>query len=133
MLTKKNIKKTSNSNRVFGIFFSFIFFIIALWPLMINGQEIRYWLILLAILFLILGLINSKLLTPLNKGWIKLGFFLGKLVTPVLMGLVYFLVVTPIGIIMRLIGKDLLNLKKNKSKTYWIKRNITFNSMKNQF
>ena len=133
MLTRKNKKKTPNSNRVFGIFFSFIFFIIALWPLMINGQEIIYWLIPLAILFLILGLINSKLLTPLNMGWIKLGFFLGKLVTPVLMGLVYFLLVTPIGIIMRLIGKDLINLKKNKNKTYWIEKNITSNNMKNQF
>ena len=130
MLNKKKINRTSN--KTFGIFFSIVFFIIGLWPL-INSQEVRFWSISLAILFLVLALSDSKLLTPLNRAWISLGLFLGKIITPVLMAIVFFLLVTPIGLIMRLLGKDLLNLKKNNNKTYWIKKNQNINSMKNQF
>ena len=82
--------------------------------------------------FLILGLINSKILTPLNKLWFKFGILLGKIVSPLIMGIIFFLVVTPIGLIMRLLGKDLLNLKYN-NKSYWIEKDGPKSKMKNQF
>ena len=103
------------SNRSFGIVFSIVFLIIAIYPL-INNDELRIWSLIIAIIFLVLGLINSKILTPLNKLWFKFGILLGRIVSPVIMGLIFFLVVTPIALIMRIIGKDLLNLKFNKDK-----------------
>ena len=87
----------------------------------------------MAAIFLILGLINSNLLLPLNKVWLKFGIILGNFVAPIVMGAVFFLVVTPIGIIMRLLGKDLLNLKKNTKETYWLKKDNSNNNLKNQF
>ena len=80
-----------------------------------------------------LGIINSKFLTPLKRGWIKLGEILGKVVAPIIMGFIYFIIITPIGILMRLFGKDLLNIKFNKNKSYWIKRAKDINTMKRQF
>jgi len=121
-----------SSNKSFGIVFFTFFLIIALWPL-INGGNIRIWSLVVSIVFLILGIINSKILTPLNILWFKFGLFLGKVVSPIVMGIIFFFVVTPTGIIMRLIGKDLLNLKKNNSNTYWIEKNNENSSMKNQF
>ena len=85
----KNLKKEKNkSNKSFGIVFFIFFLIIALWPLM-NDGEIRIWSIILALLFLILGLINSKILTPLHRLWIKLGYFLGYFVSPIIMGMIF--------------------------------------------
>tara|TARA_B100000965_G_scaffold55202_1_gene41641 strand:- start:2352 stop:2651 length:300 start_codon:yes stop_codon:yes gene_type:complete len=98
-----------------------------------NGENIRLWSLVVSIIFLILGIINSKILNPLNSLWFKFGLFLGKIISPIVMGVVFFLVVTPTGIIMRLIGKDLLNLKKNNSSSYWIEKQNENNSMKNQF
>ena len=121
-----------SSNRSFGIVFFIVFLLIAFYPL-INQGEIRIWSVLISLLFLILGIINSKILTPLNKVWFKFGIFLGKIISPIIMGVIFFFVVTPTGIIMRLMGKDLLNLKNNNSKTYWIKKNVLKNSMRNQF
>ena len=121
-----------SSNRSFGIVFFVVFFLIALYPL-INNEEIRIWSLIISLIFLILGLINSKILTPLNKLWFKFGILLGKVVSPIIMGIIFFLVVTPIGVIMRLLGKDLLNLKYNKNKTYWIEKNGPKSKMKNQF
>ena len=120
------------SNRSFGIVFSIVFLLIALYPL-INGEEFRTWSLIIAIIFLVLGLINSKILTPFNKLWFKFGIFLGRLVSPIIMGVIFFLVVTPIGLIMRMIGKDLLNLKFNKHKSYWIEKAGPKSKMKNQF
>ena len=80
-----------------------------------------------------MGLINSKILTPLNKLWFKFGIILGKIVSPFVMGIIFFLVVTPIGLIMRLFGKDLLNLKYNGNKSYWIEKSGPKSKMKNQF
>ena len=97
------------SNRSFGIVFSIVFLLIAIYPL-INSDGLRVWSLIIAIIFLVLGLINSKILTPLNKLWFKFGILLGRIVSPVIMGLIFFLVVTPIALIMRIIGKDLLNL-----------------------
>ena len=121
-----------SSNKSFGIVFCIFFIIVGLYPL-INADGIRVWSIILSIIFLILGLLNSRFLTPLNILWFKFGIFLGKFVSPVVMGLVFFLVVTPTGIIMRLLKKDLLKLKKNNLKTYWINRPDSKSDMKNQF
>ena len=120
------------SNRSFGIVFSIVFFIIALWPIK-NGLDLRTWALVVSIIFLFLGLINSKILLPLNRIWLKFGLLLGKIISPLVMGIVYFFVVTPIGLFMRLLRKDLLMLKKNKSKSYWITKDKIISSMKNQF
>ena len=121
-----------SSNRSFGIVFFVVFLIIALYPLL-NNEGIRIWSIIISLVFLILGLINSKVLNPLNKLWFKFGILLGKIISPLIMGLIFFLVVTPIGILMRILGKDLLNLKYNNNKTYWIEKSDTKSKMKNQF
>jgi hypothetical protein len=121
-----------SSNRSFGIVFFIVFLLIAIYPL-VNQGEIRVWSILISLLFLILGIINSKILTPLNKVWFKFGIFLGKIISPIIMGVIFFLVVTPIAFLMRMLKKDLLNLKYNKNSTYWIKKNEPKSKMKNQF
>tara|TARA_E500000178_G_scaffold174053_1_gene173218 strand:+ start:993 stop:1379 length:387 start_codon:yes stop_codon:yes gene_type:complete len=126
----QNIKSPSNKN--FGVVFSFVFLIIGLWPLF-NYGEIRYWAILIAFIFLILGLLNSRLLNPFNKIWFKFGILLSKIVSPIIMGIIFFLVVTPIGLLMRIFKKDLLNLRFNSNETYWIKKKEDKSSMKNQF
>ena len=120
------------SNKNFGIVFFIVFLLVALYPL-INYQEIRTWSILVSIIFLFLGLINSVILTPLNKLWFIFGIFLGKIVSPFIMGIIFFFVVTPIGLLMRLFGKDILNLKYNKNNTYWIEKKGPKSLMKNQF
>ena len=121
-----------SSNRSFGIVFFVVFFLIALYPL-INNEDIRIWSLVISLIFLILGLINSRILNPLNKLWFKFGILLGKIVSPIIMGIIFFLVVTPIGFIMRVLGKDLLNLKFNANKSYWIEKTGPKSKMKNQF
>jgi hypothetical protein len=121
-----------SSNRSFGIVFFVVFLIIALYPI-INNQEPRLWSLIISLIFLFLGLLNSKFLTPLNKFWFKFGLILGKIISPIIMAIIFFLVVTPIGVIMRNIGKDLLNLKFNKDKSYWIEKTGPKSKMKNQF
>ena len=121
-----------SSNRSFGIVFFIVFLLIALYPLTYGG-EIRIWSLIISTIFLILGLLNSKILTPLNKIWFKFGIFLGRIVSPLVMGIIFFLVVTPIGLIMRLLGKDLINLKYNNNKSYWIEKKGPKSKMKNQF
>ena len=121
-----------SSNRNFGIVFFVVFLLVALYPL-IHAEEIRLWSLIISIIFLILGLLNSKILGPLNKIWFKFGILLGKIVSPLIMGIIFFLVVTPIGFIMRLLRKDVLNLKYNKNKSYWIEKNGPKSKMKNQF
>ena len=120
------------NNKSFGILFFIIFLLIALWPLL-NSEFIRMWALGIASIFLVLGLINSKILTPVKKSWIKLGEILGKIIAPIVMGLIYFIIITPIGLLMRLVGKDVLNLKFNKNDSYWIKRAKNINTMKRQF
>ena len=121
-----------SSNRSFGIVFFIVFLLIALYPLTYS-EEIRVWSVIISLIFLVLGLSNSKILTPLNKLWFKFGMLLGKIVSPIIMGIIFFLVVTPIGLIMRLLGKDVLNLKYNKNKSYWIEKDGPKSKMKNQF
>ena len=126
----KHTNKTTNRN--FGIVFCIFFLIIALWPVLSENQ-IRIWSVILSILFFVLGILNSNLLTPLNNMWFKFGILLGKVISPIIMAFVFFFIVFPTGLIMRLIKKDILNLKFNKKDTYWISRKIKKTSMKRQF
>ena len=127
---QKNIKLPSNRN--FGVVFFIVFLIIALWPIL-KQNEIRIWSLIISFIFFVLGLINSKLLTPLNKIWFKFGILLGNIISPIVMGIVFFLVVTPTGLIMRLFRKDILKLKKNSNDSYWINKDNTNSTMRNQF
>ena len=120
------------SNRNFGIVFFVVFFLIGMWPIL-KGGDVRIWSILLSFFFLLLGLFNSKILTPLNKLWFKFGRLLGIFISPIIMGIIYFFVVTPTSLILKISGKDILNLKKNKDKTYWIDKKKYETNMKNQF
>ena len=130
-MKQKEIK--TSSNKSFGLVFFVIFMTIALWPLL-NDENIRIWSVIVSIIFLILGLFNSKTLTPFNKLWMRLGILLGAIVSPIVMGIVYFAVITPIGLIMKLFGKDVLNLKIDKNKnTYWTLKKKIPSKMKDQF
>ena len=124
--------KNTVSNKNFGLTFFIVFLIISFWPLM-NNEQIRIWSLVIALIFLILGMSNSKILTPLNTIWFKFGLILGRIVSPIVMGIIFFLIVTPISIIMRILGKDLLNLKYNNHKSYWIEKSGPKSKMKNQF
>ena len=121
-----------SSNRSFGVVFFIVFLLIALYPLL-KDNDLRIWSLVISFIFLILGLINSKILTPLNRLWFKFGLLLAKFISPLIMGIIFFVVVTPIAIIMRLLKKDLLNLKYNKKETYWIDKSGPKSIMKNQF
>ena len=129
-MSNKKIK--IGSNRSFGIVFFILFLFICLYPIL-NNDSIRLWSLVIAALFLILGIFNSKLLSPLNKIWYKFGILLSKLISPLIIGLIFFFVVTPTGLLMRIIGKDLLNLKFNKKKSYWINKSDLNDNMKNQY
>ena len=120
------------SNRSFGIVFFVVFLLIALYPFIYNG-ELRIWSLIISLIFLFLGVFNSKFLTPLNKLWFKFGLLLGKVISPIIMGFIFFLVVTPIGLLMRALGKDVINLKYNDNKSYWIEKSGPKSKMKNQF
>tara|TARA_B100001564_G_C20556998_1_gene631916 strand:+ start:89 stop:469 length:381 start_codon:yes stop_codon:yes gene_type:complete len=125
--------KSRENNKGFGLLFFAVFLIIGLWPI-INGDSPRIIFFIIGLIFLILGLVNSKILTPLNKAWMKFGELLGKIIAPIVMAGVYFIVLTPISIIVRLFGKDLLKVKfSDKSKSYWIKRDKDLGSMDKQF
>ena len=130
---KRNSNIKISSNRNFGLVFFIVFLIVSIWPLTYD-EPVRIWSAIISSVFLILGLMNSILLTPLNKLWFKFGMILGAIVSPVVLGVVFFLVVTPIGLIMKIMGKDLLNKKYDKKKrTYWIKRDKLIGTMKRQF
>ena len=126
----ENIKLPSN--RSFGFVFAALFFLIGIYPI-IYSDELRIWSLIIATLFLFLGAINSKILNPLNFLWFKFGMYLGKIISPLIMGIIFFLVVTPIGLLMKMFKKDLLDLKYNSKKTYWIKKTGPKSKMKNQF
>jgi predicted membrane protein len=127
----KEIIKIS-SNKSFGLVFFTVFVILGLYPL-INDNEINFWLIIVALIFLILALFNSKFLTPLNIIWNKFGLILGSTLNPIILGIIYFIVVTPIALILRLAGKDVLSLKIKNRKTSWNVRINKKTKMKNQF
>lgn len=121
-----------SSNKQFGLLFFFVFLVIALYPIFYDGN-LKIWSLILSLVFLILGLTNSKLLFPFNKAWSKFGIILGKIVSPIIMGIVFFLIVTPIGLFMKFLKKDLLSLKFNKSQSYWDEKNDSKSKMKDQF
>ena len=131
MHNKSKIKVSSN--RSFGLVFFVVFLIVSLWPLLNEGQ-LRIWASITSIIFLFLGLINSKLLYPLNRLWFKFAVFLGSIVSPIVMAIVFFLVVTPTGLFRKIINKDSLRKKYNKNNnSYWIKRDRPIDTMKRQF
>ena len=96
-------------------------------------KDINYVLFFIALFFLFFGLINSKILTPFNILWIRFGLILGKLFSPVIMGIIYFFVITPTSLFLKLFKKDILQLKKNNQKSYWTKRKNLKTSMRDQF
>jgi hypothetical protein len=124
-----NIK--SKNNITFGILFFLFFLFIGLYPL-ISNEPIRIWSIILSSVFLIITIIKPNLFTFLNKLWIKFGILLGKIISPIVMGLVFFFVVTPIGILVRILRKDVMGLKRGTT-SYWINREDKVQSMKKQF
>ena len=125
--------KAKSSNRSFGLLFFIVFIVVGLWPVT-KGEAANIYLILTSLFFLIFGLINSKILSPFNKAWIKLGEILGLIIAPIIMALVYFIILTPISLIVRMFGKDLLGLKFLKNQdTYWTKRKKKIGTMKKQF
>ena len=125
--------QSKSNNKGFGLLFFVVFLVIGLWPLL-NGDPPRVYFFPFAFLFLILGLINSTILTPLNKAWIKFGELLGRIIAPIVMGVIYFIILTPLSFLVRFFGKDLLNLKfSNKVNTYWIKRVKDLGPMDKQF
>ena len=128
---KNSINIKSKDNITFGILFFILFLIIGLYPLK-NGLNIRLWSLGLSFIFLIITFIKPNLFTPLNKLWIQFGILLGKVISPIVMGLVFFFVVTPIGILVRLFKKDVMGLKK-KETSYWINREDKVQSMRKQF
>ena len=128
----KNNNIKIGSNKSFGIVFFVFFFIVSIFPLF-DDRNIRIWSLIISVIFLILAILNSKILTPLNQIWFKFGILLGRFVSPIVMGIVFFAIVTPTSLIMRVLGKNLLNLKKNNKKTYWIERSKIKSKMKNQF
>ena len=120
------------SNRSFGLVFFVVFLLISIYPFLKDGN-IRLWSLIISFIFLVLGLLNSNLLSPLNKLWFRFGLLLGKIISPIIMGIIFFLVVTPIAIIMRLFKKDILNLEFKENNTYWIDKTGPKSKMKNQF
>ena len=122
-----------SSEKSFGILFFIVFAIIGLYPLL-SLNFVRIWALVIALIFLFLGLTKPSVLKPLNTGWIKLGEILGKIIAPIVMLLVFFIVITPIGLMLRLFGKDILGLKFSEQvKTYWITRDKNIGPMKRQF
>ena len=129
-MDNSNIK--IGTNKSFGIVFFVFFLIVSIFPIL-NDGDIRVWSLIISLIFLILGILNSKILTPLNQIWFKFGILLGRFVSPVVMGIIFFAIVTPTSVIMRVLQKNLLNLKKGNKKTYWIERSKIKSKMKNQF
>jgi hypothetical protein len=121
------------SNRNFGFVFS-IFFLLIYFYIYINSEISLIWILIISAIFFILGAFNSKLLNPFNKIWYKFGIILGKIISPIIMGFIFYFTITPTGIIMKVMKKDLLNLKfDEKKKSYWIKKSTLKSKMKNQF
>ena len=131
--TTSHIAIEQSSPKSFGIVFSIVFLIVALYPL-INSEGLRIWALVVSIIFFLLAFLAPKILVLPNKLWFKFGLLIGSIVAPIVMAFVYFVTVLPTGLIMRLLGKDLLKQKLDKNaKSYWVKRSEPMGSMKNQF
>ena len=129
----RHVSTEQSSEKSFGVVFSIVFSIVALYPL-INSEGLRIWALVVSIIFFLLAFLAPKILVLPNKLWFKFGLLIGSIVAPIVMAFVYFVTVLPTGLIMRLLGKDLLKQKLDKnSKSYWVKRSEPMGSMKNQF
>lgn len=127
------MKKNKINNRSFGVLFFIVFLVLGIYPFF-KSDYLNFYFLSLSIPFLILGLLNAKILTPLSKAWIKFGEILGLIIAPLVMAIVYFFILTPVSLVVRLFGKDLLNLKyTTELKTYWLKRKKNLGSMDKQF
>ena len=124
------MKKTSEKS--FGVLFFAVFFLIGIWPFL-NNNSIRVWALVLSFIFLAIALLKQELLKPLNNLWIKFGENLGKIISPIVMAIIFFFMITPLSFIIRMFGKDLLKLKISKNNSYWIKRKKNINTMDKQF
>ena len=129
---KNKVHPKLPSNKNFGIVFSIFFFLIFIYYFL-QYEIFNFFILILSLIFFSLGIVNSKILSPLNYIWFRIGLILGKIISPIILAIIFFIVVTPVGLIMRLFGKDLLNLKYNKKETYWIKNTDPKSKMKNQF
>ena len=128
-----NIPTEKSSEKSFGLIFSIVFLIVSLYPL-INSEGFRIWALVVSTIFFLLAFVAPHILVLPNKLWFKFGLLLGSIIAPIVMAMVYFITVLPTGIIMRLLGKDLLKQKlDNNAKSYWIERKQPMGSMKNQF
>ena len=121
-----------SSEKSFGILFSIVFLVISIWPLL-QGSPIRFWALFIALIFLALAFLKQELLKPFNNAWIKFGETLGKIIAPIIMALIFFFILTPISLIVRMFGKDLLKLKMSNDNSYWIKREKNITTMDKQF
>ena len=129
----RHVSTEQSSEKSFGVVFSIVFLIVALYPL-INSESLRIWALVVSIIFFLLAFLAPKILVLPNKLWFKFGLLIGSIVAPIVMAFVYFVTVLPTGLIMRLLGKDLLKQKLDKNaKSYWVKRSEPMGSMKNQF
>ena len=122
-----------SSEKSFGILFSLVFLLISVWPLLSGEGTLRFWSISISFIFLVLTFLKPELLKPLNIAWIKLGELLGRIIAPIVMALIYFFILTPLSLIIRIFGKDLLKLKISKDNSYWIAREKNINPMDKQF
>jgi hypothetical protein len=128
-----HVSTEQSSEKAFGVVFSIVFLIVALYPL-INSEGLHIWALVVSIIFFLLAFLAPKILVLPNKLWFKFGLLIGSIVTPIFMAFVYFVTALPTGLIMRLLGKDLLKQKLDKNaKSYWVKRSEPMGSMKNQF
>tara|TARA_B110001452_G_scaffold267199_1_gene276177 strand:- start:3155 stop:3544 length:390 start_codon:yes stop_codon:yes gene_type:complete len=127
-----NRKIKIGSNKSFGFVFTILFTIIGLWPLY-NDEIINTTFIYLAFILFLITIIKSDYLSLFNKIWFKFGLLLGGLISPIVMAVIFFLIITPISLILKIIGKDVLNIKKNNNKSYWIIKSNLKSKMKNQF
>ena len=129
----KHIPTEQSSPKSFGVVFSIVFLIVSLYPL-INSEVLSIWALIVSVVFLLLAFIAPNILSLPNKLWFKFGMLLGSIIAPIVMALVFFVIVLPTGLIMRLLDKDLLKQKIDKNaKSYWIERDEPMGSMKNQF
>ncbi|MBI1867383.1 MAG: hypothetical protein HYS06_03675 [Methylocystis sp.] len=126
----------NSSDRAFGLAFAAVFAVIAIWPLARHAEAVRWWALALALALLALALFAQERLAPLNRLWSKVGLAMHAVVAPLIMGLLFFCAVTPMGLFLRMSGKDLLRLRRRGASSYWIAREPpgpAAGSMKNQF
>ena len=121
-----------SSSKSFGYLFFGLFLILSLWPVL-NDNSINFLFLSISTVFFILTILKAKILDFLNNYWIKLGELLGRVVAPIIMFLVFFVIVTPLSLLTKLLKKDLLNISFNDSKTYWTNKVKKIDSMDKQF